>query len=88
MTFNALGGCAIAAGVLYSVLIDGTFFCCWLAILIPYLVVTQVVLKDHAANGKRRSTAIATWGHPTDPSSYIQTEVLCGKGKAYLAKLK
>lgn len=61
MVMNALMATAWATGIIYSIFIDGRFMKIYLAILIPFLVVTQVFIKPHKENSKRKGTAISTW---------------------------
>jgi hypothetical protein len=50
-------------------------------------VITQVFIKPHKENSTRRGTAISTWSHPTDPSTYVVKDFATEKAMAYLERI-
>ena len=53
---NAFMASAVAAGVLYGIFIDGTYFYIYFAILIPFTIVSQVFMRNLKDHTKRKGT--------------------------------
>jgi hypothetical protein len=86
MYFHALTGCTIVAGLLYSYFFDSYFLVCWLAIFVPYVILTQVVYKNHANASLKNSIRAASWSGSTDPVIFDLSEILVDKTLAFIEK--
>ena len=57
---NGLKGCAILAGILYGIFVDGTFWKWYAAVVCAYMVFV-LVQRDGRENPKRKTLLIGTW---------------------------
>lgn len=81
---NALLATNIVAGALYGIFVDSTYIYIYLAVLIPFTVVTQFLMRNLKEHTKRKGTQIATWGHPSDPSAYLCNDFECAGALKHL----
>jgi hypothetical protein len=81
---NALLGIAILTGIIYGLLVDGTFFKIYFALLLIYHVLTQVIFVNKKDITKRKKITITTWESPADPHSYIPVDLDCTKTLPYV----
>ena len=84
---NAIYGSSLVAGILYGVFVDSTFIKLFFAIFIPYTVVTQFFMRNLKDHTKRKGTQISTWGHPSDPSAYINVDFYTENAMKHIEKL-
>ena len=59
---NALIGVGFAAGVCYGLLVDGTYFKIYFAILAAYTVVCNYLTIDKSHFTKRKNINVTSWG--------------------------
>ena len=59
---NALFGLGIVAAIIYTLLIDSTFFKIYLVLLIGYIVIFQFIFLKRGDLSKRKNITVATWG--------------------------
>jgi hypothetical protein len=81
---NTLILCSWGAIFVYALLIDTTFLMLWMFLLFGWILVTNIILKDHKENSKRVTLRIASWTHPYHPTAFNRFEVCVDKAKAYL----
>ena len=67
--------------------VDATYLKLFFAILIPYTVVTQIFMRNMKDHTKRKGTQISTWGHPSDPSAYINVDFHTEAARKHTEKL-
>lgn len=67
---NALQGTSVAAAIVYGIFVDGTYFKIYLALLVIYIAVTQVYLKNTKDITKRKNIMVASWGGTIILSNY------------------
>jgi hypothetical protein len=61
MSMNALFGVAAISGVVYGILVDGTYFKIFFAILAFYTVVFNYLLVDHKQTTRRKNINVTAW---------------------------
>lgn len=84
---NALLSLLIVTGMLYGILINGTFWKLYFALVTVYFIVTHFFLRNGRYNGKRKTILISTWDNANDPTSYLAFEWNMTKTFAYIKKL-
>ena len=57
---NGFKGCAILAGILYGIFVDGTFWK-WYAAVVTCYMVFVLVQRNGKENPKRKTLLIGTW---------------------------
>lgn len=84
---NALMGVGIVAGVIYNMLVDGTYFKIYLACLFTYYILTQHIFLNKGDVTRRKKIMISTWSSPGDPTAYVPFDYDVTKTLEYLKKL-
>jgi len=82
---NAMLATHLVAGLFYGIFVDSTYLCIYLAIFIPFTIVTQFFMRNTKEHTKRKGTQISTWGHPMDPSAYILADFQTENSTKYVA---
>ena len=59
--FNAFIGIGFVAGVLYGVLIDGTFLIIYLTLILVYMIVVENFLINRKDFNKRKNINVTSW---------------------------
>jgi len=84
---NAFLGIGIVTSIIYGLFIDRRLIVIYLSILIPYYVITQLILPNKRLNTIRKKLTIATWGHPSEPQAFVMHEVDITKTLKHIEKL-
>ena len=71
---NALLVIGIISFIIYSILVDGTFFKIYIPLVLIYWIVTTFVFKEEDKMWKRRRITISSWAAPDQPTSYLPVE--------------
>ena len=59
--FNALIGIGFVAGVVYGILIDGTFFKIYFTLILVYMIVVENFLINKKDFNKRKNINVTSW---------------------------
>ena len=59
--FNAFIGIGFVAGVLYGILIDGTFLIIYLTLILVYMIVVENFLISRKDFNKRKNINVTSW---------------------------
>ena len=59
--FNAFIGIGFVAGVLYGILIDGTFLIIYLTLILVYMIVVENFLINKKDFNKRKNINVTSW---------------------------
>ena len=59
--FNAFIGIGFVAGVLYGILIDGTFLIIYLTLILVYMIVVENFLINRKDFNKRKNINVTSW---------------------------
>ena len=71
---NALIVIGIISFIIYSVLVDGTFFKIYIPLVLLYWLVTHFMFNEPDHMWKRRRITISSWSTPDQPTSYLPVE--------------
>ena len=71
---------------LYLLIYQTSFWKYYLGILIPYYVITQIILCDFKTNTSKKKFFMSTWTHPFDSQIYCSSKVDMTKMYEYLNK--
>ena len=83
---NALLFTCLFSGVIYGIVIDGTFWKIY-AVLVALYSIYVLVQRDTKENPRRKTILISTWDQPDDPSAYVYNDYNMDNAIAYLDKL-
>ena len=59
--FNAFIGIGFVAGVLYGILIDGTFLIIYITLILVYMIVVENFLINRKDFNKRKNINVTSW---------------------------
>lgn len=59
--FNAFIGIGFVAGVLYGILIDGTFLIIYITLILVYMIVVENFLISRKDFNKRKNINVTSW---------------------------
>ncbi len=85
---NALFGVGVVSAVVFGILVDGTFFKIYFAVLAIYTIVCNYILIDRSHITKRKNISVTSWGAPDDPHAYMAMEYDVSKTLQYIKKVK
>lgn len=84
---NAFFGIGIVSGLVYGIIVDGTYWKIFFAIMLFYIVVFNNLLVDKSHVTTRKNINVTSWGAPTDPTAYLVEEYDVSKALPYIKKL-
>lgn len=64
--FNALIGIGFVAGLVYGILIDGTFFKIYFTLILLYMIVTENFLINKKDFNKRKNINATSWNRKSN----------------------
>lgn len=83
---NALLGLLIAAGVVYGVWIDATFWKIY-GVMVFFYTIFVLYQRDRKENPKRKTIVISSWNQPNDPTSNVVVDINMDNALAYVKKM-
>jgi hypothetical protein len=84
LTMNALRIILTLVIILYLTIYHFWYWKYFLAAVIPYYLITQVLMTDWKLNSPKKKGFISMWGHPADPQIYGSMKLDLTKVKEYL----